>query len=76
MASSWIERPRISVRFAVLASSVLGGFLTLNISARNARLTKGSVSVLNLRERDMRPTNSGLVIHAYRAFGSSLIPPG
>jgi hypothetical protein len=24
----------------------------------------------------MRPTNSGLVIHAHRAVGSSIIPPG
>ena len=30
----------------------------------------------NFREQDMCPTNSGLVIHAHRAVGPSLIPPG
>jgi len=40
---SLIDHHRISVRLTVSGSSVLGGFLTLNLSGWGARLRKGSV---------------------------------
>ena len=54
------------------------GFLTLNLSGRKARFKERkflwTVSQF-WAEQDMRPTNSGLVIHAHRVAGSSIIPP-
>jgi hypothetical protein len=64
---SWIERHRISVRFVVLASSVLGVFLILDISGRNARLKKGSVyrpaSCRDRRARSDIPTVEVVCVH-------------
>lgn len=72
-----MEQHRISVRFAVLESSVMD-FRPSILADGTLDTRKGQFSglplnsgLLSLREQDMRPSNPGLVNHAHRDVGFS-----